>query len=250
MTVKKRGYKVEMILVIGMIAALSAGIWLAVEPLVEKRKAMEIQGELLQSIVDENGTIEVEADPPDGELDVYFIGETEEIQVMLLEESIAADEYVTTDEYTSMDNATADVQNADDSALTIDGIGILRIGKVDLTMPVVEGVTIQDLKYAVGHVPQTPDIGMEGNAVIAGHRSYTYGQFFNRLDEVEIGDIIRFEPRLEDEIQFEVSEILEVLPGDQQAFTQPKGEQMITLLTCTPVSKATHRLLIRAKRIT
>ena len=129
------------------------------------------------------------------------------------------------------------------------GIGILAIDKIDLKLPVVEGVTLDQLKVAVGHVPQTPAIGAIGNAVIAGHRNYSYGSMFNRLGEISVGDIITYTPKGGQPMQFKVFEITEIEPGDQIAFIQPKDESIITLYTCTPVRVATQRLLIRAQLV-
>jgi sortase A len=101
----------------------------------------------------------------------------------------------------------------------------------------------------VGHVPQTAAIGSVGNAVIAGHRSYTDGEHFNRLGEAQTGDIIRYVSIEGVEMLFEVDEILEIVPGDQTAFEQPEDRAMITLYTCTPIRTASHRLLVRATRV-
>ena len=147
-------------------------------------------------------------------------------------------------------------------------IQIITIDRINARLPVTEGVSVAQLKVAVGHVPQTPKIGPAGNAVIAGHRSYTYGQYFNRLGELVVGDIIKYQPISGDEMQFKVNEILEVLPGDPAVLWQPdqadsspgkpnigsesaspENIKMLTLLTCTPIMTATHRLLVRAELI-
>ena len=125
-------------------------------------------------------------------------------------------------------------------------LGILSIEKLNMKLPVVEGITEEILKIAVGHVPQTAAIGDTGNAVIAGHRMYDYGSFFNRLGEVVLGDIIVFTSTNGTVMSFEVDEILEIEPGDQIAFVQPEDKAQITLYTCTPIREATHRLLVRA----
>jgi len=132
---------------------------------------------------------------------------------------------------------------------TVTGIGILTIDKIWLRLPVVEGVSENGLKIAVGHVTQTAVIGNIGNAVIAGHRSYTSGHMFNRLDELEIGDIIGYEAINGETMQFMVFEIAEIYPDDQIAFIQPIDESIITLYTCTPIRVASHRLLVRAVKL-
>jgi len=128
-------------------------------------------------------------------------------------------------------------------------IGLLTIDSINLRLPVMEGIDEQKLRIAPGHIPQTATIGEIGNAVIAGHRNYTFGSMFNRLGEVENGDIIGFQTMNGETMMFEVFEILVIMPDNQIAFIQPQNEAIITLYTCTPIKEATHRLLIRARII-
>ena len=127
-------------------------------------------------------------------------------------------------------------------------LGILTIPKLDMKLPVVEGITEELLKTAIGHVPETAVIGDIGNAVIAGHRNYTYGSMFNRLGEIENGDRIEYTSADGESCLFEVFEIIEIEPGDQIAFVQTADKSIITLYTCTPIYEATHRLLVRAEK--
>lgn len=128
--------------------------------------------------------------------------------------------------------------------------GILSISKIDARLPVTAGVSEEQLKISEGWVMQTAMIGSEGNAVIAGHRSYTYGKHFNRLGELEAGDEIFYTAADGTEMCFVVSEILTVLPDDPAVFAAPpEGISQLTLYTCTPVKVATHRLLVRALRV-
>lgn len=129
-------------------------------------------------------------------------------------------------------------------------IGILSIPKIDARLPVTAGVSEEQLKISEGWVMQTEVIGSGGNAVIAGHRSYTYGKHFNRLGELEAGDEIFYTAADGTEMCFIVSEILTVPPDDPAVFeAPPEGTSQLTLYTCTPVKVATHRLLIRALRV-
>lgn len=127
-------------------------------------------------------------------------------------------------------------------------LGILTFERLNMKLPVVEGVSEELIKSAVGHVPETAAIGDVGNAVILGHRSYTYGLQFNRLGEAELGDMILYTSADGESCLFEVFEIIEIEPDDQIAFIQPKDESIITLYTCTPIYEATHRLLVRAEK--
>ena len=128
-------------------------------------------------------------------------------------------------------------------------LGILTIDAIDLILPVMEGVNEPELRLAPGRVSETAQVGEIGNAVIAGHRNFSFGSMFNRLGEVEVGDIIQFQAMNGEVMTFEVFELLEIFPCNQIAFIQPQDEAIITLFTCTPIREATHRLLIRAIKI-
>ncbi|WP_315166935.1 class D sortase [Metaclostridioides mangenotii] len=123
-------------------------------------------------------------------------------------------------------------------------VGILKIPKIDLKVAVGEGIDMKTLKYAAGHFPDSPYPGTEGNCAIAGHRSYTYNQFFNRLDEVDDGDIIIMQTK-DGEFKYEVYKKFVVLPEEVSVLNDTEDAEL-TLITCTPIRAATHRLIIKA----
>lgn len=124
-------------------------------------------------------------------------------------------------------------------------IGIITIPKIDLKVSIGEGVEADTLKYAVGHFIDTPLPEQKGNFCIAGHRSYTYGDFFNRLDELEVGDEIIVETKT-GQYKYNVYEKKVVEPEEISVLDNTKSS-IITLVTCTPVRIATHRLVIKGK---
>ena len=129
-------------------------------------------------------------------------------------------------------------------------IGILTIPRIESEHPVTAGVSEKQLKISEGWVMQTDMVGSVGNAVIAGHRSYTSGLHFNRLDELEAGDEILFTAADGEAMRFIVEETLTVDPDDPAVFSLPQeGRAQLTLYTCTPIRKATHRLIVRALRL-
>jgi len=139
-------------------------------------------------------------------------------------------------------------QHADGGLLKIEEInviGIMEIPKIDLKVVVAEGTDKQTLKKAVGHFENTAMPGKIGNFAVAGHRSYTYNEFFNRLDEMEIGDEIRVKT-IEGEFVYEVTDIFVVEPHEVWVL-DPTPEATITLITCTPIRVATHRLIVKGK---
>lgn len=131
-----------------------------------------------------------------------------------------------------------------------DPIGILDIPAIDARLPVTAGVSEEQLKISEGWVMQTDPVGDPGNAVIAGHRSHTWGRHFNRLEELKKGDSIFFDSVYDERMQFTVQEILVAELDDPAVFASP-GEDMaqLTLYTCTPMETSTQRLIIRALRV-
>jgi sortase A len=118
----------------------------------------------------------------------------------------------------------------------------LRIPSIDSENPVCEGTSREVLRDSLGHQAGTAYVGENGNCVIAGHRNYTFGKFFNRLDEVRVGDIIYVDTK-NDTREYKVKEIKVVEPTDTSVLDDTENEQL-TLYTCTPIYVATHRLVI------
>lgn len=130
---------------------------------------------------------------------------------------------------------------------TISSIGIMTIPKIDLKVAIGEGVDMTTLKYALGHFPNTAAPGKQGNFAVAGHRSYTYNKYFNRLDEMKIGDNI-IVTSLDGEFTYKVDNIRIVEP-EEVSVLNATDNSIITLVTCTPVRVATHRLIIKGTLI-
>jgi len=216
--------------ILGLMAVITfmLGIWLLISPTLDRHNDFEKQKELLDNIMS------------DIQYDNTFAGAMS-LQAISLLPTLANHDL---ELFPAIIPQPLDYSEFPQSIV---GIGILSIDTIDLRLPVMEGIDEAGLKVAVGHVPQTASIGEIGNAVIAGHRNLTFGSMFNRLEEMELGNIIEFQALNGVVMAFEVFEILEIFPCDQIAFIQPPDKSIITLYTCTP--GATHRLLIRAKKI-
>lgn len=127
----------------------------------------------------------------------------------------------------------------------IAAIGIMKIPKIDLKVAIGEGVDNNTLKYAVGHFQGTAMPGEKGNFSVAGHRSYTYSEYFNRLDELKVGDDIIVQSK-KGEFTYKIYEKKVVEPTEVSVLDRTK-DATITLVTCTPIRVATHRLIIKGK---
>ena len=140
------------------------------------------------------------------------------------------------------------MDNSSDAQPPSDGkgaIGILTIPKINLKVAIGEGVDQSTLKYAVGHFNGTAMPGQKGNFAVAGHRSYTYSEYFNRLGEIKNGDTIYVQAK-NGTYTYKVYNISVVTP-DHVEVLNPTPDATMTLVTCTPIRVATHRLIINAK---
>jgi sortase A len=126
-------------------------------------------------------------------------------------------------------------------------IGILEIPKLDLKVAIGEGVDKRTLRSTVGHFAFTAQPGAQGNCCIIGHRSYVFGMYFNRLDELAAGDRMTIQHKGKT-YTYEVTEKEVVQPSEVRVLN-PTVDAQLTLVTCTPVRVATHRLIVRAKLI-
>lgn len=129
---------------------------------------------------------------------------------------------------------------ADDGA-----IGIIYIDSIDAKLPILEGATKENMKYAATHLTETSMPGQPGNAAIAAHRARTKGRLFNRLGEVEIGDTVRIDTP-ERELVYTVFRIKVVEPDDLSVLEPEGDDAILTLITCDPLVNPTHRLIVQA----
>ena len=127
-------------------------------------------------------------------------------------------------------------------------IGVIKIDKIKIKYPIIEGVKASSLKVGIGHIPGTAGLGQSGNCALAGHRNYTFGRFFNRLDELKAGDIISISTKKE-EFKYKVYEKLVVKPDDVSVIKGGKDDTVLTMITCTPIYVATHRLIVHARLV-
>lgn len=127
-----------------------------------------------------------------------------------------------------------------------EAIALIQIDKIDLKLPVLEGATKANMKHAAAHITETSPIGEVGNAAIAAHRARTKGRLFNRLNEMENGDIIKVTTNGQT-YEYKVFDTLVVEPTDVSVLNRNDKDKILTLITCDPLVNPTHRLIIHAK---
>ncbi|MBT2679105.1 class D sortase [Bacillus sp. ISL-35] len=127
-------------------------------------------------------------------------------------------------------------------------LGVIEIDKINLRLPILYGASQGNLGVGSGLLNGTSLPGAPGNSAIAAHRSRSYGRMFNRLDEIGTGDVVTVKGQ-NGTFQYKVYETLVVEPEDVSVLSGSKNEKTLTLITCTPIDTATHRLIVKAKQI-
>jgi len=125
--------------------------------------------------------------------------------------------------------------------------GILIIPKIDVKMLIMDGVDEDTLRVAVGRLPYTDNFDEAGNCVLAGHRSYTFGKYLNRLNELDIGDKITVRTR-DKTLNYTVYATKIIEPDDFSIIEKNGTDKILTVFTCHPPGVGSHRLVVQAKQ--
>ena len=134
---------------------------------------------------------------------------------------------------------------------TEDGImGYVEISSIQIRLPIYHGCTENELSKGAGHLPSSslPVGGKSTHAVLAAHSGRADSKMFTDLDQVKKGDLVYLYV-LNKTLTYEVDQITVTTPDDTDAIQIIDGEDLLTLLTCTPYGTNTHRLLVRGHRI-
>ena len=132
-----------------------------------------------------------------------------------------------------------------------DGVmGYIHIPTISVLLPIYHGVSDEVLDKGVGHISATalPVGGMGTHAVLTGHTGLSHAKMFNDLIELRQGDEFYLEI-LEETLAYRIDSIEVVQPDDISSLQREEGRDTVTLVTCTPNSVNSHRLLVSGERI-
>lgn len=143
--------------------------------------------------------------------------------------------------------------NGYDTQLCVPGsevMAYIRIPKIDVSLPVYHGTGRDALYSGVGHIPQTslPVGGENTHTALSAHTGMAGCPMFTDLELLVSGDRFYIDV-LGETLAYEVDQIDTVLPQDVSKLQIVRGEDLCTLITCTPYGINTHRLLVRGHRI-
>lgn len=129
-------------------------------------------------------------------------------------------------------------------------MGIVGIPKIDIKLPIYHTTEEDVLKQAAGHLEGSslPIGGKSTHSVISAHRGLPSASLFTDLDQLKKGDHFLIHV-LNETLCYEVDKISVVKPEETSALAVEEGEDLVTLLTCTPYGVNTERLLVRGHRV-
>lgn len=144
------------------------------------------------------------------------------------------------------DSAYNHVLNMEESGV----MGALEIPKISVYLPIYHGTSQEVLERGVGHLEGSsiPIGGKDTHAVLTGHRGLPSAELFSNLDQLEKNDEFYIHI-LGETLAYKVFNVETVRPEETGHLAIAKGQDRVTLVTCTPYGINTHRLLIHAKRV-
>lgn len=140
-----------------------------------------------------------------------------------------------------------------DGLLNIAGDGIMgyvEIPKIQVLLPIYHGTEGETLERGIGHLlgSSLPVGGESTHTILSGHSGMASQKMFTDLGQLTNGDVFYLHV-LNETLAYQVVEINTVLPYDTSLLGIVPGEDLCTLVTCTPYGVNTHRLLVCGSRI-
>lgn len=140
------------------------------------------------------------------------------------------------------------------SILTVNDEGLMariKIPKIDVDLPIYHGTEDAALLKGAGHLEGShfPVGGPGTHSVITAHRGLATATMFTHLDQIEVGDTFTVEV-FGEVLSYRVRQAKVVQPEDTDSLRATAGEDLITLITCTPLGINSHRILVTGERVT
>lgn len=230
---KKRASKKNRITVILLVAVLFAGLSLLLYPLVADYWNSMHQSQAIATYIE----------------DVTELDDS--VYDALWEEAQNYNAELLTDENRFFPNEEEQQRYEQLLSISDDGIiGYIEISSIDVTLPIYHGTSEEVLQVAIGHIEGSslPVGGASTHCVISGHRGLPSSRLFTDIDQLSEGDTFTLLV-LGESLTYEVDQIRIVEPDDVSLLAIEKGQDLCTLVTCTPYGVNSHRLLVRGHRV-
>ena len=127
------------------------------------------------------------------------------------------------------------------SGITYKTIGIIKIPKINVSYPIINDYTEENLNIAptkiAGPLPNTI-----GNLCIAAHNNWNR-DFFSNLNKLQIGDIVEITDINKNKLEYQVYDIFETNQNDLSILNQDTSKKELTLITCIKFHKQKRLIL-------
>lgn len=229
-----------------------AGVLVALFPLIDSIRMEHYRKKLLKAY-EEQFALEERADE---NANSFLVSLTEGEMEVPITEPPADDTLLppdmTTDSYghrhtepTTLPTTEPTTQAPIVQAPPLEVIGKIEIPKIAVELPILATSTEYNMMHGAVHVDGTSMIGEVGNCGIAAHRGRASWYGFNRLNEIEKGDVIyvHFQGK---KFEYTVYDTLVVEPDQTEVLNRSKTEKVLTLITCDPIGSDRYRLIVHA----
>jgi sortase A len=128
--------------------------------------------------------------------------------------------------------------------------GYITIPKIDVALAIYEGTNENVLYKGIGHLNNTslPVGGKGTHCVLTGHSGLSSSTLFSHLEDLEKGDEFYITSNGKT-LKYIVDKISTIKPAEADDYIAvDENKDYCTLITCTPVTINTHRLLVRGIR--
>lgn len=127
----------------------------------------------------------------------------------------------------------------------------VKIPGIGVDLPIYHGTSDAVLSKGAGHLAGShlPVGGAGTHSVITAHRGLANATMFSNLDGVTVGDTFTIET-FGEVLTYRVRDTQVIDPSDTDRIRAVAGEDLVTLITCTPLGINTHRIVVTGERIT
>lgn len=136
-----------------------------------------------------------------------------------------------------------------------DAMGRIVIPSINSDLPIYHGTSEKSLSRGVGHLYGTDlpvggigDHGEGRHAALSAHTGLQNATLWDNLVKVKKGDAFYIAVGGQ-KLKYEVHNVSVVEPSDTSSLRREPGQDIITLITCTPYGINTHRLLVAGHQV-
>ncbi|WP_148140076.1 class C sortase [Bombiscardovia coagulans] len=126
----------------------------------------------------------------------------------------------------------------------------LQVPSIRVDVPVYHGTSDATLLMGIGHLEGTsvPVGGSGTHAVLTGHRGLAQATLFTNLDKVKVGDQFTISS-FHHVVTYQVVNTQVVEPEQTRSLQPVEGQDLVTLVTCTPLGINTQRIFVTGQRV-